>query len=249
MSKFYFTVFLILFINCINFGKASECLDIINTRNEQDCIKKTVSSDKYVCSFSSEEERCIEIIKSPCNEFFMEKSTTQGEEPPPAEETPQGETQPEEPPTPEETPQGGTPGEETQQEETPAGGTPGEETQQEETPPEEIPFIILTEEQCKSKETSDNSKYKCTRNYQYRCVEKGLSECLRKTIYSVGGHIPELTEEDCQNLQTTSNSRKCVLSEDRTKCDEISTQDENTNFSYGLNINKLSLFAFCLLFF
>ena len=52
----------------------------------------------------------------------------------------------------------------------------------------------------------------------------------------------EFDEDYCKGLDTTSNKKRCVLTDDETGCDEV-------DFSFGLNINKLSLFVFCLLFF
>ncbi len=88
-----------------------------------------------------------------------------------------------------------------------------------------------------------------------RCIEQGKSECLRKTIYSQRRRLTTigLTDDDCKDLSVTSQGKKCVVSADKTKCDEVDevnkAGEKKVNFSYGLNINKLSLFVLCLLFF
>ena len=101
----------------------------------------------------------------------------------------------------------------------------------------------LTQGDCQNLQTSDNSKYNCVLKNEYRCMEEGKSECLKTTLYQARRRLAGdlLNEEDCEGLGTTKG-KKCVLSEDQTRCDEV-------DFSFGLNINKLSLFVFCLLFF
>jgi hypothetical protein len=102
----------------------------------------------------------------------------------------------------------------------------------------------LTEEQCKSKKTWDDSKYNCVLKNENRCIEEGKSECLKESIYKFKRRLSTvyLKDENCKDLKTTSDKKKCVANEDGTRCDEV-------NFSYGLNLNKLSLFVFSLLFF
>jgi hypothetical protein len=102
----------------------------------------------------------------------------------------------------------------------------------------------LTEEDCKSKKTWDDSKYNCVLKNENRCIEEGKSECLKESIYKFKRRLSTvyLKDENCKDLKTTSDKKKCVANEDGTRCDEV-------NFSYGLNLNKLSLFVFSLLFF
>ena len=95
---------------------------------------------------------------------------------------------------------------------------------------------------CSDFETSDKAKYNCVTRNGY-CVEEGKSECLQASIYSMRRRLKTTFDEDyCKGLGTTSNKKRCVLVDDETGCDEV-------DFSFGLNINKLSLFVFCLLFF
>ena len=102
----------------------------------------------------------------------------------------------------------------------------------------------LTEQVCKSKKTWDDSKYNCVLKNENRCIEEGKSECLKKSLYSFKRRLETvyLKDEDCKDFKTTSEKKKCVANEDGTRCDEV-------DFSYGLNLNKLSLFISCLLFF
>ena len=84
----------------------------------------------------------------------------------------------------------------------------------------------------------------CVKNGN-RCIEQGESECLKQSIYKFKRRrlsTEYFIDEDCKYLDTTSDKKKCVVNEDGTGCDEV-------NFSYGLNLNKLSLFVFSLLFF
>ena len=117
--------------------------------------------------------------------------------------------------------------------------------------------LEITETLCNSKQTSDNSKYNCVVKNDESCIEEGKSQCLKVTIFSGRRRLTaELTDEMCKGLSVTSQGKKCVASADKTKCDEVDEVDEvdgargrKVNFSYGLNINKLTLFALCLLFF
>ena len=95
---------------------------------------------------------------------------------------------------------------------------------------------------CSELPTSDSTRYKCVPKRNH-CIEEGKSECLRASIYSMRRRLSaDLDEEYCNSLATTSTKKKCVLADDETQCNE-------KDFSFGLNINKLSLFVFCLLFF
>ena len=115
--------------------------------------------------------------------------------------------------------------------------------------------LEITETLCNSKQTSDNSKYNCVLKNDESCIEEGKSICLRTTIYSGRRRLAtaELTDDICKDLSVTSQGKKCVASADKTKCDEVDEVDRargrKVNYSYGLNINKLTLFALCLLFF
>ena len=115
--------------------------------------------------------------------------------------------------------------------------------------------LTVDDELCRSKRTSDDSKYNCVPKNQVRCIEQGKSECLQNTIYSQRRRLSAtgLTDDDCKDLSVTSQGKKCVVSADKTKCDEVDEVNKvggkKVNFSYGLNINKLSLFILCLLFF
>lgn len=101
----------------------------------------------------------------------------------------------------------------------------------------------ITEEVCQKLETFDE-KYKCVPKNEHRCIEEAKSECL-KTSYNIFKKRRLSTEyfidEDCKYLDTRVG-KKCVVNEDGTGCDEV-------DFSYGLNLNKLSLFISCILFF
>ena len=118
--------------------------------------------------------------------------------------------------------------------------------------------LEITETLCNSKQTSDNSKYNWVIKNDESCIEEGKSSCLQTTTFSGRRRLATgyLTDEMCKGLSVTSQGKKCVASADKTKCDEVDEVDEvdgargrKVNFSYGLNINKLTLFALCLLFF
>ena len=102
----------------------------------------------------------------------------------------------------------------------------------------------LNTEDCQNLRTSDNERYNCVPNsMKERCTEQAKSECYAETVSDYDRRLSsELSEDICNELETTSEKKKCVLSDDRKSCTE-------KDFSYRLNINKLSLFAFCLLFF
>ena len=96
---------------------------------------------------------------------------------------------------------------------------------------------------CKSLAVSDNSKYNWVVKNNYYCTEEGKSECLKATIYTVRKkYNTELSDDLCEKLEPTDmKKKKCILADDETHCDEV-------DFSYKININKLSLLVFCLLF-
>ena len=87
----------------------------------------------------------------------------------------------------------------------------------------------LTEADCKTLNTTDNNKYKCTLSSDKKsCVQEEIvvakSECLNKTIIDSSRRIlssTELTEADCEILTTSDDTKYiCTLSTDKKKCEE-----------------------------
>ena len=104
--------------------------------------------------------------------------------------------------------------------------------------------MSIIEENCTGLKTLDDKKYNCVPKNTTRCIEEGRTECLKVSIYKFKRRrlsTEYFIDEDCKYLNA-SEGKKCVVNEDGTGCDEV-------DFSYGLNLNKLSLFVFCLLFF
>ena len=82
--------------------------------------------------------------------------------------------------------------------------------------------LELTEDDCKTLQTSDSSKFTCAvSNDKQKCVETP-SECISKVIVQNSRRLStdtELTEADCKTLNTTDNNKyKCTLSSDKKSC-------------------------------
>ena len=103
---------------------------------------------------------------------------------------------------------------------------------------------LLEDKDCNNLSTTKPERYNCVVSSDGdKCIEEPKSECYAWIISDYDRRLSsELSADDCKELETTSSKKKCVLSEDRQSCTEV-------DFSFGLNINKLSIFAFCLLFF
>ena len=87
----------------------------------------------------------------------------------------------------------------------------------------------LTEEECKTLNTTDNNKYKCTLSSDRKsCVQEELgvakSECVQKAIINSSFIISSnafLTEYDCEILKTSDDTKYiCTVSRDQKKCEE-----------------------------
>ena len=82
---------------------------------------------------------------------------------------------------------------------------------------------LLTEEDCINLETSETTK-KCVLNDdEQSCREVEKSQCELKTISNNSGRRLSslLTEDDCKDLATSENTKKCVLSGDEKSCREV----------------------------
>ena len=101
----------------------------------------------------------------------------------------------------------------------------------------------LSEDICKELETSDNSIYRCFYDEKEdKCDETYLiSECKSKRPSTNSRRLSsELTENDCINLATSNNNKKCVLkTTTKTECEEVDKENSHTL--------KLSFAILCLL--
>ena len=82
---------------------------------------------------------------------------------------------------------------------------------------------LLTEEDCINLETSENTKKCVLSGDEKSCKEVDKSQCELKTISNNSGRRLSslLTQEDCINLATSENTKKCVLSGDEKSCREV----------------------------
>lgn len=103
----------------------------------------------------------------------------------------------------------------------------------------------LSEEICKELETSDNTIYKCFYDEKSkRCDETYLySECKSKRPSTSSRRLSsELTENECSKAKTSDDTKyKCVLSNNKNECEEVSKENSN--------VLKLSFTILCLLLF
>ena len=176
MHFYILASFFILVSFFVETSQDENCLSIKSDATEKRCFEAGVSNSSYTCVLNVEDNSCVEIKISDCNNYTNFTHN-------------------------------------------------------------------ITEEECKENEPFDE-KYNCVLKNEHRCIEEAKSECL-KTSYNIFERKRLSTEyfidEDCKYLDTREG-KKCVVNEDGTGCDEV-------GFSYGLILNKLSLFVFCLLFF
>ena len=176
MNKLIFAfIFIFLFINAYTSTDESACtlkkIDEQSRRilssmelTEDDCkTLATVNDTVYKCSLSLDKKSCLEVEKSACEKKIILDSSRRI-----------------------------------------------------------LASLELTEDDCKTLQTSDSSKFTCAVSTdKQKCVETP-SECISKVIVQNSRRLStdtELTEADCKTLNTTDNNKyKCTLSSDKKSC-------------------------------